>query len=138
MSCPKRLLSRLIEAAVGAQKRAYCPYSGYPVGAAVLTKSGEIFVGCNVENASYGLAMCAERAALYCAVAGGHDAIASVAVVGDKAKPCGACRQVLYEFSDKHTDLHIVDLSPTTGRRRVCKTTVHKLLPLAFDLPKRK
>ncbi len=129
----KRSIHRLIETAVHAQKRAYCPYSRYPVGAAVLTDSGRVFPGCNVENASYGLAMCAERAAIYHAVASGHDALRAVAVGGAAANPCGACRQVMYEFSDKDTDLYLVDLNPTTGRRSVYKTTVYKLLPLAFD-----
>ena len=129
----KRAVDRLIETAVQAQKRAYCPYSRYSVGAAVLTEGGRVFPGCNVENASYGLAMCAERAAIYHAVASGHDAIKAVAVVGAAAKPCGACRQVMYEFSDKDTAIYLVDLNPKTGRRSVLKTTVFKLLPLAFD-----
>jgi cytidine deaminase len=129
----KRSIDRLIEAAVQAQKRAYCPYSRYPVGAAVLTGSGRVFPGCNVENASYGLSMCAERAAIYHAVASGHDSIQAVAVVGAAAKPCGACRQVMHEFSDKDTAIYLVDLNPKTGRRSVYKTTVYKLLPLAFD-----
>ena len=130
---PKRSIDRLIETAVQAQKRAYCPYSRYSVGAAVLTEGGRVFAGCNVENASYGLSMCAERAAIYHAVASGHDAIKAVAVVGAAAKPCGACRQVMHEFSDKDTDIYLVDLNPKTGRRSVYKTTVYKLLPLAFD-----
>ena len=132
---PKRSKSieRLIETAVEAQKRAYCPYSRYPVGAAVLTQDGRVFAGCNVENASYGLAMCAERVAIYHAVTSGHDEIAAVAVVGAAAKPCGACRQVMIEFSDKETPLYLVDLNPTSGRRSINKTTVFKLLPMAFD-----
>ena len=129
----KRSVERLIETAVQAQKRAYCPYSRYPVGAAVMTAGGRVFPGCNVENASYGLAMCAERAAIYHAVASGFDSISAVAVVGAAAKPCGACRQVMHEFSDKDTDIYLVDLNPTTGRRSVLRTTVYKLLPLAFD-----
>jgi cytidine deaminase len=129
----KRSVERLIETAVQAQKRAYCPYSRYPVGAAVMTAGGRVFPGCNVENASYGLAMCAERAAIYHAVAGGHDSITAVAVVGAAAKPCGACRQVMHEFSDKDTAIYLVDLNPTTGRRKIVKTTVYKLLPIAFD-----
>lgn len=129
----KRETERLIETAVHAQKRAYCPYSRYPVGAAVLTDGGRVFSGCNVENASYGLSMCAERAAIYHAVASGHDAIKAVAIVGAAAKPCGACRQVMHEFSDKETALYLVDLNPATGRRSVYKTTVYKVLPLAFD-----
>jgi len=128
-----KAIERLIETAVQAQKRAYCPYSRYHVGAAVLTGSGRVFPGCNVENASYGLSMCAERAAIYHAVAGGHDAITAVAVVGAAAKPCGACRQVMFEFSDKDTQLYLVDLNPSTGRRKIVKTTVFKMLPMAFD-----
>ena len=132
---PKRpkSIERLIETAVEAQKRAYCPYSRYPVGAAVLTKNGRVFAGCNVENASYGLAMCAERVAIYHAVTSGHDSIAAVAVVGAAAKPCGACRQVMIEFSDKETPLYLIDLNPSTGRRSLLKTTVFKMLPMAFD-----
>ncbi|MDE2141309.1 MAG: cytidine deaminase [Elusimicrobia bacterium] len=127
-----KAVERLIETAVQAQKRAYCPYSRYRVGAAVLTDTGRVFAGCNVENASYGLSMCAERAAIYHAVAGGHDSISAVAVVGAAAKPCGACRQVLFEFSDKDTALYLVDLAPS-GRRSIVKTTVFKMLPMAFD-----
>ncbi len=128
-----KAIERLIETAVQAQKRAYCPYSRYPVGAAVLTETGRVFAGCNVENASYGLSMCAERSAIYHAVTGGHDAITAVAVVGAAAKPCGACRQVLLEFSDKDTALYLVDLNATTRRRTMIKTTVYKMLPMAFD-----
>jgi len=129
----RRFVERLIETAVQAQKRAYCPYSRYPVGAAVLTASGRVFAGCNVENASYGLSMCAERVAVYHSISGGHDSIAAVAVVGAAAKPCGACRQVMIEFSDKDTELYLVDLDPTTGRRHILKTSVFKMLPMAFD-----
>ena len=129
----RRGVERLIEAAVQAQQRAYCPYSRYPVGAAVLTASGRVFAGCNVENASYGLSMCAERAAIYHMVAGGHDSLAAIAVVGAAAKPCGACRQVMFEFSEKDTDLLLVDLDPASRRRKIVRTTVFKLLPMAFD-----
>src|SRR5579885_2673916 len=105
MSRETRAIDRLIETAVQAQKRAYCPYSRYPVGAAVLTESGRVFAGCNVENASYGLSMCAERTAIYHSITGGHDALRAICVVGAAAKPCGACRQVMAEFSDKDTAL---------------------------------
>jgi cytidine deaminase len=128
-----KAIERLIETAVQAQKRAYCPYSRYSVGAAVLTEGGRVFAGCNVENASYGLSMCAERVAIYHAVTSGHDSIAAVCVVGTAAKPCGACRQVMVEFSDKDTPLYLVDLNPSTGRRSLNKTTVFKMLPMAFD-----
>ena len=92
----------LIQAAREAAKRAYVPYSQFPVGAALLTERGEIILGCNVENASYPLGMCAERTAVGTAVAQGAGKIVAVAVSAPKAKPCspcGGCRQVLYEFN---------------------------------------
>ncbi len=124
---------RLIETAITAQKGAYCPYSRYRVGAAVLTETGRIFSGGNVENASYGLSICAERVAIFNAVAHGHRALKAVCVVASSAKPCGACRQVMIEFSGKDTALYLVDLNPATGRRHVTKTTVFRMLPAAFD-----
>jgi cytidine deaminase len=127
-----RELERLFEAARQARKRAYCPYSRYPVGAAVLTESGRIFTGCNVENASYGLSMCAERAAVYHAIGGGQDSLRAVAIVAAAAKPCGACRQVLMEFSDQKTALYLIDAS-ATGRHPITKTSVFAMLPMAFD-----
>ena len=94
-------IERLIEAAVEAQKRAYCPYSRYPVGAAVLTETGRVFAGCNVENASYGATICAERTAILTMVAAGLRSVESIAVFTDAetlAMPCGLCRQVISEF----------------------------------------
>jgi cytidine deaminase len=124
---------RLIETAITAQKGAYCPYSRYRVGAAVLTETGRIFSGGNVENASYGLSICAERVAIANAVTRGHRALKALCVVASAAKPCGACRQVMIEFSGKDTELYLVDLNPTTGRRLITKTTVLRMLPAAFD-----
>jgi cytidine deaminase len=94
---------RLIEAAQAAAKNAYAPYSQFKVGAALLTEKGEIFAGCNVENASYGMTNCAERTAIFAAVAhsGPKLKIRAVAVLNTKdipCAPCGACRQVIYEF----------------------------------------
>jgi cytidine deaminase len=92
----------LIEAAAQARENAYAPYSKFAVGAALLTKSGEIFFGCNVENISLGLTICAERAAVCAAVAHGQRDFVAVAIVTDSkepALPCGACRQVLAEFN---------------------------------------
>ena len=129
----KRSLDRLIETAVQAQKRAYCPYSRYSVGAAVLTEGGRIFAGCNVENASYGLALCAERVAVFNAVSHKQTALRAVCVVASSAKPCGACRQVMFEFSSKDTELYLVDINSHNRRQNVIKTTVHKMLPGAFD-----
>lgn len=92
----------LLQAAQEAALRAYAPYSGFPVGAAILTERGEVFVGCNVENASYPLTMCAERIAVGSAISQGSGKIVAVAISAPKARPCspcGACRQVLYEFN---------------------------------------
>ena len=94
---------RLIKAARGAAENAYAPYSQFRVGAAILTGKGEIFAGCNVENASYGMTNCAERTAIFAAVAksGPKLEIRAVAVINAKdvpCAPCGACRQVIYEF----------------------------------------
>ena len=91
----------LLKEAAEAASQAYCPYSEYRVGAALLTTDDTIFRGCNVENASYGLTNCAERTALFSAVAKGHRSFSALAVVSsgdDFPYPCGACRQVLAEF----------------------------------------
>ena len=94
---------RLLSAARKAMKRAYAPYSQFKVGAALLTSKGEVFTGCNVENASYGMSNCAERTAIFAAIAksGPGLNIRAIAVVNDQGvpcSPCGACRQVIYEF----------------------------------------
>jgi cytidine deaminase len=93
----------LVEAAARARDRAYAPYSLYRVGAAALAPDGAIFAGCNVENASYGLALCAERSAVAQLIAAGATRIAAIAVVTagpEPARPCGLCRQTLCEFAD--------------------------------------
>lgn len=120
----------LVARAARARQRAYAPYSGFAVGAAVLTRSGEVFTGCNVENASFGLTVCAERVALLSAVAAGHRDFLALAVVADTdgpCSPCGACRQVMAEFGD-----FPVILAGLRGGRTV--TTVSALLPGAFRL----
>lgn len=96
-------MARLLQAARDAVKQAYAPYSNFKVGAAVLTEKGSQITGCNVENASYGLTVCAERAAIFSAVAqeGANVRIKAIAVVnesGSDCPPCGACRQVIFEF----------------------------------------
>lgn len=126
----KAQLARLIAAAEAAQKRAYCPYSHFPVGAAVMAEDGQIYAGCNVENASYGLGLCAERNAVTTAVGKGKRLFTAVAVVARLAKPCGACRQVLLEFSNKATTLHLLSQTP---RRALKTTTVFAMLPGAFN-----
>lgn len=105
MSAPRPVdgpaLAALVEAAQQVRHHAYAPASRFHVGAAVRTQSGRVFVGCNVENASYGLTICAERAAVCAAVAAGEREIVAVAIATDlaePARPCGACRQVLAEF----------------------------------------
>lgn len=121
----------LIDAAKRARTLAYCPYSRYAVGASVLTRSGRIFAGANVENASYGLSLCAERVAIFNAVTHGEKEIKAVCIVGRKARPCGACRQVMIEFSTKETQLILVDLD--SRRETVVKTPVYSTLPGAFN-----
>lgn len=94
----------LLDRAIRAVQSAYAPYSGYAVGAAALTGNGKVFTGCNVENRSYGLTVCAERNAVYAAVGAGETAIVKVAVAagsGPKPLPCGACLQVMEEFGVK-------------------------------------
>lgn len=93
--------AELVRRAVEARGRAYAPYSGFAVGAALLAQDGRIFSGCNVENASYGLTVCAERVALFKAVSEGAREFVALAVACGKGPcaPCGACRQVLYEFA---------------------------------------
>ena len=123
---------RLLEAAQAATKKAHAPYSKFRVGAALLTESGEIVAGCNVENASYGLTMCAERAAIFAAVAkfGPDMRIRSILVVnGDDApcSPCGACRQVIYEFGPEAS----VIFKASSGWVRQAITD---LLPYGFRL----
>ena len=93
---------QLVAAAKAARARAYSPYSGVKIGAAVLTSDGSVYAGCNVENASYGLSCCAERTAIFKAVSEGARRIAAIAVVGKSDEfttPCGACRQVMVEFN---------------------------------------
>lgn len=121
----------LVEAARAARERAYAPYSGFKVGAALLGQSGRIYGGCNVENVSYGLSSCAERNALFRAVAEGERWFSAVAVVTETATPtapCGACRQVLLEFA-AGGDMEVV-LATTSGEQRV--TSLSVLLPESF------
>ncbi len=107
----ERRIGQLLEAARTAAAHAYVPYSRFPVGAALLTADGTVITGCNVENASYGLTVCAERVAIWTAAAAGHRAVRAIAVVAPKAlgaTPCGACRQVLNEFAPRDSDLLVV------------------------------
>lgn len=120
-------LDRLIQAAQAAREHAYVPYSRYPVGAAVLTAEGHIVTGCNIENASYPLTCCAERVALFAAVAQGYRQFHALAVVtSNGGSPCGSCRQVMREFAPTMT----VIIADTEGNYRL--TTVADLLPDPF------
>lgn len=126
-----RNLEPLIEAALKVREHAYAPYSEFTVGSAVLTGDGSIFVGCNVENASYGLAICAERNAIASAVAAGKQKFVAVAIAATPlASPCGACRQFIFEFGD---DIQVisVDAAEPTSRKQ---WTSKELLPGGFRL----
>lgn len=125
--------ARLLEAARQAADRAYAPYSDFPVGAALLTECGEIITGVNVENVSYGLTVCAERAAVCAAVARGYRRFQGVAVYASRrphgaVTPCGACRQVLAEFMA--ADAAVVLADPAGGAPRLFTTA--GLLPAGF------
>lgn len=124
---------KLIEAAKKAQKASYSPYSRYPVGAAVLTESGRIYSGCNVENASFGLACCAERVAIFNAVSHGEKKLRAVCVAAKSASPCGACRQVMIEFALKDAELICVDWQPLEKKERVTYTKLARILPRPFN-----
>jgi len=119
---------KLVQDAINVRERAYVPYSAYPVGAALLTDSGKIFTGVNVENAAYPVTMCAERSAVFKAVSEGERNFKMIAVVTDNGgSPCGSCRQVLAEFG-----LGTVVLIADQDGNLKDKTTVSALLPDAF------
>ncbi len=121
----------LISLAMKARQNAYAPYSGFAVGAALLAISGEVYTGCNVENSSYGLTVCAERVALFNAVAWGEREFTALAVVcgtEEYCSPCGACRQVLAEFGGD-TKVYLAN-----RHGAYLETTVAELLPMAFSL----
>jgi cytidine deaminase len=125
-------LNRLIDAAIKASSYAYAPYSKYAVGAAVLTPEGEIFSGCNVENASYGLTICAERAAIFKARSEGYGRFVAIAIYAPRDPaplPCGACRQVMAE-SGNRPDIYVIAASLA-----VQHFTFDQMLPNAFVLP---
>lgn len=135
MSASPATLDDLLTQARAAREHAYAPYSKFPVGAALLTHGGRRFSGCNVENASYGLCNCAERTALFAAIAAGCKAgdFAALAVIADApapVSPCGACRQVLSELCDPEMPVLMANLAGDTTQ-----TTVEWLLPGSFKLP---
>ena len=123
-------LRELARLALEARQRAHAPYSRFKVGAALRARDGEIVTGCNVENASYGLTLCAERVAVFKAISEGHRQFRRIAVVADTeapTPPCGACRQILWEFGG---DLEVIlaNLKKETGQHQLSD-----LLPIPFD-----
>ena len=128
----KAMIEKLIDTAIKQLDFSYTPYSGFKVGAALLTKKGEIYTGCNIENASYGLSNCAERSAIFAAYSQGYrkQDIVSLAIVSDGKRigtPCGACRQVLVELLEKDTPIVL------SNGKDTLVTTIAELLPMSFD-----
>ncbi|WP_181348336.1 cytidine deaminase [Thalassobacillus sp. CUG 92003] len=127
---------QLIEEAINIRNHAYTPYSKFPVGAALRTKSGSVYLGCNIENAAYPVSCCAERVAIFKAISEGETEFDEMAVAADTKRPvppCGSCRQVMSEFFNQDMLIH------TTNIDRLVKTfTMEELLPFSFaptDLP---
>ena len=123
-------MDALIEAALEVRKNAHAPFSHFQVGAAIEDSDGRIHTGCNVENATYGLTICAERVAMFKALSEGHRAFTRIAIVADTetpTPPCGACRQILWEFGG-NLEIQLANLKTTTGTHRL-----QDLLPLPFD-----
>ena len=132
MAIEESQIKKLVAEAIKARLQAYAPYSSYDVGAAVLTDEGKIFLGCNVENSSYGLSMCAERVAVYNAISGEVCRIEAVAVAADDEempRPCGACLQVIAEFADESAPIITVSKG---GEYEV--RTLADYLPMPFKL----
>ena len=126
-----KMVDVLFERAQEALAKAYAPYSQFPVGACILSDTGRFFVGCNVENVSYGLTACAELAAISAMVVAGDRKIAEIAVVSAQyltCPPCGGCRQRLQEFSDENTTVHLFAKEKYVGSYLMAN-----LLPLPFD-----
>jgi cytidine deaminase len=120
----------LVEKAIEARSKAYVPYSKFQVGAAIITSNDTLYLGCNIENASYGLTNCAERTAIFKAVSEGETEIKAIAVVGDTEgpiSPCGACRQVIAEFATENTQIYLANLNGD-----VKETTISEILPGYF------
>lgn len=119
----------LIEMARKAKENAYSPYSKFKVGAALLTKNGKVYTGCNIENSSFGLSICAERVAIFKAISEGEKDFEKIVIVADtdeSIRPCGACRQVMSEFGD-------FEVVMVTKTNKVAKSSVRKLLPFSFN-----
>ena len=131
----KKLAEAMIELAIGQLQYSYTPYSGFKVGAALLTKDGKFYTGCNIENAAFTLTNCAERTAFFKAVSEGEREFRAICIVGGKdgvlteyAAPCGVCRQVMMEFCDPETFQIIL----ATGKEQYEIFTLKELLPQGF------
>ncbi|WP_338112804.1 cytidine deaminase [Oceanobacillus polygoni] len=125
------LTNKLIEEAIKIRERAYVPYSKFRVGAALLTKSGKVYTGCNIENAAYPVSCCAERVAIFKAISEGETDFQELAVAADTARPvppCGSCRQVMSEFFDKSMSIHLTNL-----KKEIKSFTMEELLPFSFE-----
>jgi len=123
-------LDRLVEAALSARERAYAPFSRFKVGAAIEDEDGRVFTGCNVENSTYGLTICAERVAVFKAISEGASKLMRVAVVADTAvltPPCGACRQILWEFCGD------AELTMANIQGQVETISLQEIFPRPFD-----
>ena len=125
---------KLLNAAQHVKEKAYAPYSHFHVGAALITPSGKIYSGCNVENVSYGLTICAERNAIFQMIADGEREISEILVIGDTGHflpPCGACRQVIAEFANKDTMVYMCNKD---GKYQ--QTSVSDIIPYTFFMEK--
>ena len=125
----KKEYQELIRAANRAKLNAYAPYSKFYVGAAILTDDGKIFSGCNIENSSYGLTICAERTAIFSAIAQGISKFKAIAIVSNSSEvitPCGACRQVLFELAGD------IDIIMSSNSKKIKIVRLKQLLPLPF------
>ncbi len=128
------VIEKLLKLAQEAKKNSYSPYSNFSVGSALITSTGKFYSGCNVENSSYGLTICAERNAIFKMIADGERQIEGILVIGDTEEylpPCGACRQVIVEFSKDDTPVYMFN-----SRGQWNETTVREILPATFFLKK--
>ena len=132
----KEIVQMLVSEAINARKKSYCPYSGFAVGAALLTSEGKVYTGANIESVSYSPTVCAERVAFFTAEYSGERSFSAIAVVGGKdgqnitdyCPPCGVCRQVMAEFCDADFEIIITD------SKEIKSYTLKELLPEAFRI----
>jgi len=127
---------KLIEEARKARDKAYVPYSEFKVGAALIAESGNMYTGCNIENASYSLTCCAERTAIFNAISQGEKELIEMAVIADSkgpVSPCGACRQVILEFFPKDAKIYLSNMEGN-----IKETTAENLLPFSFSLEEKR